>query len=137
MKYILIFLMFSSVNINHELTIQITDLRSNDGDIKISVFNKKNGFPDKYKEAIKTYDSKINNKESVLIIDIPYGEYAISAFHDENLNSQLDTHFFIPVEGVASSNNPQLKFGPPKYDDSKFIFSKDNNFIILKIIYIK
>jgi uncharacterized protein (DUF2141 family) len=50
--------------------------------------------------------------------------YAVSAFHDENSNGNLDTNFMgIPREGVGASNNAKGHLGPPKFEAAAFQFS--------------
>ena len=55
--------------------------------------------------------------------NLPFGEYGVSAYHDENKNEELDANWIgIPKEGVGASNNAKGKMGPPKYEDAKFEF---------------
>jgi uncharacterized protein (DUF2141 family) len=52
---------------------------------------------------------------------LPFGEYAISAYHDRNGNMKLDTGLFrIPKEPLGTSNDAKIRFGPPKYEDAAF-----------------
>jgi uncharacterized protein (DUF2141 family) len=54
--------------------------------------------------------------------DVAPGEYALSVFHDENGNGQLDTRFMgIPKEPFGASNDARGRFGPPKFDDARFV----------------
>ena len=53
--------------------------------------------------------------------DVPFGVYAIKAFHDENLNSDLDKNLMgIPTEDYGFSNDARGAFGPPKFEAAKF-----------------
>jgi uncharacterized protein (DUF2141 family) len=57
--------------------------------------------------------------------DIPFGEYAVKIFHDEDNNGELDAGFFgIPTEDYGFSNNAKASFGPPDYEDAKFLFNR-------------
>jgi uncharacterized protein (DUF2141 family) len=64
----------------------------------------------------------VENGESLIVLDaLPYGEYALSAYHDLNDNRQLDTGLFrIPKEPLGISNDARSRFGPPKYEDARF-----------------
>jgi uncharacterized protein (DUF2141 family) len=54
---------------------------------------------------------------------IPPGIYAISAFHDENSNEELDTNFLgIPTESWVTSRDASAVLGPPSFDAAKFLF---------------
>ena len=51
--------------------------------------------------------------------DLPPGQYAVNAFHDENGNGELDTNLFgIPTEGYGFANDPRTTFGPPDFEDA-------------------
>jgi uncharacterized protein (DUF2141 family) len=53
-------------------------------------------------------------------------EYAISAFHDENDNTKLDTNFIgIPTESWCTSRDAKAFFGPPSFDSARFIYRGD------------
>jgi uncharacterized protein (DUF2141 family) len=54
-------------------------------------------------------------------LQLPLGDYALSAFYDEDGDAELDTNFIgMPKEPIAMSNNAVAKFGPPKYSDAVF-----------------
>ena len=54
-------------------------------------------------------------------LQLPLGEYALSAFYDADDDGELDTNFVgMPKEPTALSNNAVGKFGSPKYSDAVF-----------------
>ena len=112
----------SAQNVN--LTVSISGLKSNTGAVLVGLYNSDGTFLKKsYKGA--TSDIKANGAK-VTFLNIPKGEYAISAFHDKNKNGKLDTNFIgIPKEDYACSNNAKGVMGPPKYEDAKFELKKD------------
>ena len=58
----------------------------------------------------------------VTVPNVPAGEYAIQAFHDENNNGEVDRAMFgIPREGVGFSRNARIGLGPPKWRDAYFV----------------
>ena len=50
---------------------------------------------------------------------LPSGDYALALIHDENGNGKLDTVMGIPREGFGFSRNPAIRFGPPKFVESR------------------
>jgi len=100
------------------LIVDMTSFKSNDGRVKIGLYNSETNF---LKLPLKSLAADIKNREaSVTFEGIEKGEYAVSIYHDENNNGQLDTGFMgIPSEGYASSNNAKGFMGPPKYADAK------------------
>jgi uncharacterized protein (DUF2141 family) len=58
---------------------------------------------------------------TVTIHNIPAGQYAAQAFHDENSNNEVDRAMFgIPKEGVGFSRNARIRLSPPKWADAVF-----------------
>ena len=56
--------------------------------------------------------------------DVESGIYAISAFHDDNDNGALDFDTRgIPFEPTGNSGNARGFFGPPSFDQMKFVLT--------------
>ena len=54
-------------------------------------------------------------------LQLPLGDYALSAFYDRDDDGELDTNFIgMPKEPIGLSNNAVGKFGPPAYSDAVF-----------------
>ena len=65
-----------------------------------------------------------------------FGVYAVSVFHDENMNQKLDKNFVgVPNEGYGASNNPKKKMGPPNFDEAKFQLSGTEQSVEIKLMY--
>jgi len=61
--------------------------------------------------------------QTVVINNIPAGEYAVSIFHDIDKNGELNTNAIgIPNEPYGFSNDARGRFGPPKFKNAKFAF---------------
>ena len=119
---------------NPELTIKISNIEKIRGEIKIGVFNKDKDFL-KESGSIKNYSIKVDKNTAVIsITDLPKGEYAITMYHDENSDNECNRNFMgIPKEAYGFSNNFKPKFGPPKYNDCKFILADDKTLNIKMI----
>jgi uncharacterized protein (DUF2141 family) len=104
------------------LIVEIESCRNDDGLVAVALHNGEEGFPGSKETMVQAATAKIiNGKAVVEFKDLTYGEYAISAFHDENSNTELDTNWIgISKEGVGASNNAKGKMGPPKYEDARF-----------------
>ncbi|HPX13348.1 MAG TPA: glycosyltransferase family 39 protein [Treponemataceae bacterium] len=63
--------------------------------------------------------------QNIILENIPYGEYAIVAFHDLNGNYQPDFKNNKAVEGLAMGVNPAELKGEPSFDQLKFSFSEN------------
>jgi uncharacterized protein (DUF2141 family) len=109
-------------------------MKSDQGVVRIALFNATTPFPSD--KPFKGYVAFITNGEaSIEMNNIPYGEYAIAAFHDENNNEKLDRNIVgIPTEGYGFSNNARGILGPPSFESSKFTLQADK---VLQTIHIR
>ncbi len=107
------------LNAQNQIEVEITNFKSNKGVAYIGLYDSENSF---LNTAFKGEKLMIkNNKVVYTFKDIPAGNYAISAFHDEDENGELSTNFIgIPKESYGASNNAPSHFGPPKWKDARF-----------------
>jgi len=120
------------------LIVEIDSFKNNDGVVAVAMFDKEEGFPGSEENMVHAATAEIKDGKAVVEFkDLPFGEYAISAFHDENSNGELDTNWIgIPKEGLGASNNAKGRMGPPKYEDARFQFEKDQQKMQFEIDYI-
>ena len=107
------------------LTVRLTSLRSNNGQVGCTIYNSAKGFPTDSSAALQRRWCPIASASSMCAFDpIPAGTYAVACFHDENKNGKLDTGLFgIPTEGTVVSNHAKGFMGPPSFDKAKFSFA--------------
>ncbi|MDD4148996.1 MAG: DUF2141 domain-containing protein [Bacteroidales bacterium] len=116
-----LFVSFAIFSQQTSISINVSNIRNTKGTVKWAVFkdaskfNSKDGYADAGSVTAKKGNVVINTK------NIPDGTYAISVYHDENNNSDVDFSFLgLPVEGFGFSQNPRIYFGPPKYKECTF-----------------
>lgn len=116
---------------NPQLTIKIQNIEAVKGDIRIGVFNKSEKFLKKGL-TYRNYKIPVKNKtETIIINDLPKGEYAFIMYHDKNADGELNRNFLgIPKEPFGFSNNVRPKLALPAFEDCKFILDKN---LILKV----
>jgi uncharacterized protein (DUF2141 family) len=56
--------------------------------------------------------------------DVPYGDYAVKVFHDENDNQKVDMGWRGPTERYGFSNGARGLMGPPKWEAARFTLSQ-------------
>ena len=105
--------------------VEIAGLRSDKGQVLCALFFSAADFPRKGDKAVAHAKSGISQGRAVCDFpNIAPGTYAVSAFHDENSNSKMDSNFLgMPREGVGASNDAKGHFGPPKFDAASFRFA--------------
>src|SRR5215813_14776622 len=86
-------------------TIRVVGARNAKGMIRAAVFHDAKGYPNYASEAVQTQAAVIDPQTltaTIVFTNLPEGIYAISVFHDENMNQKLDKNFMgIPKEGSA------------------------------------
>jgi uncharacterized protein (DUF2141 family) len=93
----------------------------------IALFNSEPGYSETG-EKFKSIALDISDQKCEWIIEeLPFGEYAIKLYHDENGNNKMDRNMLgIPSEDYGFSNNATGSFGPADYEDAKFIFNSSS-----------
>lgn len=121
------------------LTVRVTGARNAKGKIRVALFRDSKGFPNDASQAVHTQAADIDPQAlsaQVVFADLPAGVYAVSVFHDENMNEKLDKNFMgVPKEGYGASNNPKKKMGPPNFDETKFQLSVADFSVDIKLMY--
>ena len=105
------------------IAVSMAGFRNEKGVMRISLFDSKRGYPGDHKRALRTGTGSIRSGTATFsFTGVPHGTYAISVLHDENGNGKMDTNAFgIPTEGGGASNDAKARFGPPKFDEAKFV----------------
>lgn len=101
--------------------------RDNRGRVFCAIWRGREGYPtERARNVGEAMDRTIERRRGHCVFDdddLSPGEYALAAFHDENANNDLDRNFLgIPSEGTGASNDAHNMFGPPSYDDARFMF---------------
>jgi uncharacterized protein (DUF2141 family) len=121
------------------LTVRVTGARNAKGKVRAAPFRGAEGFPNDASHAFRTQPAGIDPQTlsaQVVFTDLPAGVYAVSVFHDENMNEKLDQNFVgMPKEGYGASNNPKKKKGPPSFEETKFQFGQKDQSLEIKLMY--
>ncbi|MGF1480932.1 MAG: DUF2141 domain-containing protein [Cyanophyceae cyanobacterium] len=120
------------------LTLQLDGLRNQQGVVYVALFNAPEGFPDDGSKAVTAQTYPISEIPlTITIEDLPFGDYAITVFHDENEDGKLNTGIFgIPKEGFGFSDDPMILGGPPSFKQASFFFSPDNRHLQISMKYL-
>jgi uncharacterized protein (DUF2141 family) len=121
------------------LTVHVTGARNTKGQIRAALFQGAKGFPNDASQAIQTQAADIDPQAltaQIVFKGLHEGAYAVSVFHDENMDQKLDKNFVgIPKEGYGASNNPKKKMGPPSFEETKFQLNGTDQPLEIKLIY--
>ena len=113
----------------YKLDIEISEIRSNKGNIMLQLFDGKEKVLSQEQNPVK------DNRCLFSFTNLTPGKYAVRYYHDENMNGKMETNLVgKPTEGYGFSNNVIGKFGPPPFE--KWLFEiNDNKKIVLKPTY--
>lgn len=133
LKLVLVLCMVCQCSLSsaQELVIEIQNIKQKDGQMIISLFSNADNFLKKpaYEKFV---DVDSNSAMTIVLKDVPKGNYALCVIHDKNKSGNLDTNLFkIPKEPYGFSLNPKSKFGPPHFDAARFNFENDTALKVL------
>ena len=122
LMFSLMVLSFTQPSISNEkdmkegsIAVDITGIETKKGQIIFMLFNNEDGFPREVDKAYQKAAVKdFGTSASYTFENLPYGDYAVVVFHDENANDDIDTNFVgFPKEPVGASN--MTKMGRPNF----------------------
>lgn len=107
-----------------DLTITVTNVRNARGVVHVDLCREAEFLKDC---PVSAEAPSVIGTTIVHIRNVPPGDYAIQATHDENNNKKVDRGLFgIPKEGVGFSRDAPIGFGPPKWNRAVFHMAGDH-----------
>lgn len=127
----IVFAMTSQAAETGKITVHVTGLNNDKGSVRIALFNTQEGYSAKnysVDKAVAKAIAPIKSQEADYVFEnIPYGEYGIRLFHDEDNSGVFYTKMFgIPKVQYGFSNNAKGMMGPPSWDKVKFMLNNEN-----------
>jgi uncharacterized protein (DUF2141 family) len=115
--------------------VAITALRSDDGSLRLAVFDNARDFPEGQEVQGQTARA-LRNGVTVVFDGLPPGRYAVAVHHDENDNGRMDSSFVgLPQEGYAFSNNAASFLGAPPFSEAVFELPEEGRHITIEMDY--
>ncbi|MDE2230202.1 MAG: DUF2141 domain-containing protein [Alphaproteobacteria bacterium] len=104
-----------------KLTVTITGVHSDKGNVYVALFNTADNFPDG-DYALRHLKVRASTAPIVVTFDgIPSGTYAVACYHDEELLGHFKTNWFgYPLDGYALSNGIRAVVSRPTFADAAF-----------------
>ena len=114
------------------IIVTIVGFESDAGQVRVARWDSAEVFPTSENYVVAVSVDIEGGTARLEFADIASGDYALSVFHDENDNGELDSGFMgRPKEPIGASNDARGRFGPPKYKDARF--EVDQAFVELTI----
>ena len=115
-----------------------TSLRNAKGVVRLCMTRRAEAFPASCEQDPAAIKRTVPASLQVTIVlrDVPPGNYAVALFHDENGNGRLDKFGPLPIEGFGFSGNPRLRFGPPSFAQARITLASGENRQLIRLHYI-
>lgn len=125
---------FAQSTTSAPLNITVNGIQNGNGAVMIAVFDEPSAFEAmNAQDAVAlTYLPASSRSVSVTLHDLPAGDYAVAAVHDENMDGTLNMKGNIPTEGYSFA-----AMGPsglaPKFEDAALQAGTDaHSFLLMK-----
>lgn len=120
------------------LTLELVGLRNRKGVVNVALFNSAEGFPNDADKAVRSGSYPVSSLPlEIELADLPYGQYAISVHHDENMDSKLNCNALgIPKEGIGFSGNPHIWMGVPPFHRTAFHLTPGSQVVSITMRYL-
>ncbi len=103
-----------------DLTVEVKLPDQRQGAVRAALFDKAEGFPRGIPLRTATAEP-VQGKATLQFADLPTGDYALTAYLDENGNDKLDSNLFgLPTEPYGFSRNARGMAGPPPFTAAAF-----------------
>lgn len=128
-------LLFVTVLYAQSLTIHISGIRNGKGMLCIAIYTNSRQFEtDKpYRKLAVSKEEVKDGKITVIVKELPAGQYGIALLDDENNNGKMDYRLLLPAEGCGFSNYRHSGLKRPKYEDFDFDISERNNQVCVEL----
>lgn len=102
-----------------DLTVNVQGVRSAEGTIRIALHDGDQGFPKERKPIAVQAQNAVPGSLDFVFPGLQPGNYAVTLYHDENGNEELDSNLFgVPTEGYGFSNDATGTMGPPSFAEA-------------------
>ncbi|TNE61486.1 MAG: DUF2141 domain-containing protein [Alphaproteobacteria bacterium] len=127
-------LMATSTAYAADLTLTVTGMKTDTGNVMIGVYDKADRFLQVEGIVARGRVPASHDAVTYVFKNLAPGQYAISIFHDANNNGKLDKNFMgIPTEPIGMSRDAKGSFGPPRYEDAVFSLPADGMSMTIKV----
>jgi uncharacterized protein (DUF2141 family) len=107
------------------LTVQAVGATPDKGQAILSIFDSEDSY---LKQPLYEAKQAIDDAGTATFVieGLRPGNYSVNVIYDEDADGELDTGLFgIPREKIAFSNQARGRFGPPDYNQTRFLLADD------------
>ena len=118
---------------DERMEVQVTGIAQEGKVVYVAIYRPEDRFPD-MSAAWKYTKFTSSGSTGTAYLDLPFGDYALAAFQDDNGNGKLDKNILgYPKEPFAFSGGFRPVLGPPKFRNCRFSFDGQHRQIGLRL----
>lgn len=122
----------SAAQMKGEIRVKVVGLRSDEGELRFGLYNRKEGFATKDGPIVKGARPIKGRACGFVISDMPYGVYAIIVGHDVNRDGKISENpFSEELKGVSNYSGKILWF--PDFDKAKFRLARPHVTVEIRV----
>jgi uncharacterized protein (DUF2141 family) len=115
------------------LVVDVEGFTTSEGMAGIALFDQQSNYEAKNPVYHWAWAVIMENKAGCVIAQLPYGEYAVTVFHDANSNQRMDMMLGLPQEPYGFSNNPFHGMGAPPWSKVRVMLNQPIKRIVVKV----
>jgi uncharacterized protein (DUF2141 family) len=106
------------------ISVPVTGLRNNVGDVRCGLFNFAATFPKNGQEFEGVQAPIANQRATCIFTEVPPGTYAVALFHAAPGQTVMRTVLFgQPLDGYGFSRDASIGMGPPAFSDAAYTYT--------------
>ncbi len=103
------------------VTVHVKPVQNAKGEISVALYRKPSDFPHPVRVYVAQTPKAVKGTNIIRFTNLPAGNYAAAAYHDENGNKKLDKNIFgAPTEPYGFSNDARRLMSAPSFDEARF-----------------
>jgi len=117
-----------------DLTVTVTGLESDDGDVHMAVYNRPETFPDSDGMLSEAVVQPSGRRATWVFKNLTPGPHAVAVYHDANGNHSFDQGLFgIPLEDFGFSMGAKVFLSAPAFEDAAFPLTEEGRAITIDL----
>lgn len=132
---VIFLLLVNSISLAANLEVRIRNIKNAKGVVRLNMSSNEESYDDQDNFVREIVVPAKKGSLRVQIRDIDYGYYAITTYHDENNNGELDKSFWgFPTERFGISNVDRAPYSRPEWEEVKFWVEEGDNTFNIKLV---
>jgi uncharacterized protein (DUF2141 family) len=119
------------------IAVTVSGVRHTRGSLRVKLVGSGEGFPGSDAHVVAKRRVAADGPGARFAFEsVPYGEYAVVCLHDADDDAELDRGpLGLPAEGLGFSSGARVRFGPPDFEEARFVLGTPEISIGIELRY--